>query len=59
MRPIHLKWLPTLSYEQLIEFTSTWYYAFYKAKEDIFIFTSKQIDEYEKIALKKEIKWTK
>lgn len=55
----HLKWLPTLDYEQLIEFTSSWYFVFYKAENDMFNFTFNQIDMYEKIASKKEIKWTK
>jgi len=55
----HLKWLPTLSYEQFIEFTGTWYYNFYKEQTNMFDFTSNQIHEYEKIASKKGIDWTK
>ena len=54
-----LKWLPTLNYKQLIEFTGTWYYNFYKQHESMFDFTSNQIDEYEKIASKKETEWIK
>ncbi len=55
----YLKWLPTLDYEKLIEFTSTWYYNFYNSKIDMFEFTNKQIKEYEEIAKNKNIKWTK
>jgi CDP-glucose 4,6-dehydratase len=55
----HLKWLPTLSYEQLMRFTGSWYFNFYKNQENMFDFTSNQIDEYEKIASIKEIEWTK
>ena len=55
----HLKWLPTLSYEQLMRFTGFWYFNFYKNQENMFDFTSNQIDEYEKIASIKEIEWTK
>lgn len=54
-----LKWLPTLNYKQLIEFTGTWYFNFYKQHESMFDFTSNQIDEYEKIASKKETEWIK
>ena len=48
----HLKWLPTLDYKKLIEFTSTWYYSFYNTKTDMFEFTKNQIKEYEIIARK-------
>lgn len=53
----HLKWLPTLDYDNLIEFTSTWYNNFYKKKCDMFEFTLKQIDEYQNIAVSKRIAW--
>ena len=55
----HLKWLPTLDYKKLIEFTSDWYYNFYYAKIDMLEFTNKQIKEYEEIASTKNIEWTK
>ena len=55
----HLKWLPTLSYNQLMRFTGSWYFNFYKNQENMFDFTSNQIDEYENIASIKEIEWTK
>jgi CDP-glucose 4,6-dehydratase len=55
----HLKWLPTLDYNKLIEFTSTWYYSFYNDKTDMFKFTNNQIKEYEEIAKNKDIEWTK
>jgi CDP-glucose 4,6-dehydratase len=54
----HLKWIPTLSYEKLIEFTSTWYLNFYRGKIDMFDFTLSQITEYEQIASKKKMLWT-
>ena len=55
----HLKWLPTLSYEKLIEFTGPWYFNFYSGQGDMFDFTLTQIDNYEQIAANKEIQWTK
>ena len=55
----HLKWVPTLSYEQLVAFTGSWYFSFYKKTEDILSFTLTQIDKYEEIAKSKESQWTK
>ena len=54
----HLKWMPSLNYEQLMEFTGTWYYKFYKEQQNMYDFTYNQIDEYEKIASKKNFIWT-
>lgn len=56
----YLKWLPTLDYYKLIEFTSTWYYNFYNDKNiDLFELTLNQINEYENVAKKKNIEWAK
>jgi len=54
-----LKWMPTLDYEKLIEFTGSWYLKFYKEKINMFDFTLSQIDQYEKIASDKEIQWAR
>ena len=55
---LFLKWLPTLNYNKLIEFTSSWYYSFYHDKSiDLFEFTTKQISEYESMAKNKNLKW--
>lgn len=55
----HLKWLPILCYEELIEFTGSWYYAFYKAQKNMFDLTLFQIQKYERKAMEKEMSWTK
>jgi CDP-glucose 4,6-dehydratase len=56
----HLKWLPTLEYDELIKLTSDWYYAYYMDKSiDLLNLTLKQIEKYENIAKQKGIKWTK
>ena len=55
----HLRWLPTLGYEQLIEFTGSWYYDFYKKQDNMLDFTLNQVDKYEQIAVNKDIQWTK
>ena len=54
----HLQWLPTLNYKQLIEFTGSWYYNFYKEQENMLDYTLNQIDNYEQKATNKEIEWT-
>jgi len=55
----HLKWLPTLGYSQLIDFTGSWYYNFYKEQGNMFDYTLDQVGKYEQIAIDKEIQWTK
>jgi CDP-glucose 4,6-dehydratase len=55
----HLKWVPTLNYEQLVAFTGSWYFSFYKDQENMFDFTLAQIRKYEQIAISKENQWTK
>jgi len=55
----YLKWLPTLSYKQLIEFTGSWYYNFYFKKINILEYTLAQVDKYEQIAVGQGIQWTK
>ena len=55
----HLKWVPTLNYEQLVAFTGSWYFSFYKDQENMLDFTLAQIGKYEQIAISKENQWTK
>lgn len=55
----HFRWLPTLDYSTLIEYTSDWYYQFYRNKPDMFDYTIKQIEGFQKLAIKKGIEWTK
>ena len=55
----YLKWLPTLDYNKLIEFTSSWYFHFYNDQTDMFKFTNSQIREYVEIANKNDIEWAK
>ena len=52
---LYLKWLPTLSYKKLIEFTGSWYFNFYKGQLNMLDFTFSQIEDYERIAVDKEI----
>ena len=53
----YLKWLNTLDYKKLIEFTSLWYFNYYSSKRDMLKFTLNQIKQYEDIAKSKGILW--
>jgi len=53
-----LKWQASLAYEETIQFTSQWYFDFYKMGTNVFEVTMMQIDEYEKIAKTRKLLWT-
>lgn len=55
----HFRWKPTLDYQTLLEYTSDWYYEFYKKKQDMFTYTKCQIEDYINLAEKGKIEWTK
>ena len=52
-----LKWLPTLDYKELIEFTGSWYYQFYQNENDMLGYTLSQVKKYEELAVDKKLKW--
>ncbi len=55
-----LGWSSVLNFYETILFTFEWYQEFYKGnKKNIKIITKNQINLYEKIAMKKKIKWSK
>lgn len=45
----YLKWRSTLNYSELLKFTGEWYHNFYFDNIDMYNFTLKQIETYEKI----------
>lgn len=55
----YFKWQANLDYKETIKFTSTWYYDFYKTEKNILDKTLEQIQEYENLAISKELLWTK
>ncbi|WP_228375786.1 CDP-glucose 4,6-dehydratase [Chryseobacterium taiwanense] len=55
----HFKWKPTLNYKTLLEYTSDWYYEYYKNKPDMFEYTKSQIEGYENLAINQNLAWTK
>ena len=52
-----LNWNPTLKYEEMISFISSWYISFYKDNEKISELTKNQILEFENLAKQRGIKW--
>ena len=54
-----LKWLPTLDYKQLINFTGSWYYQFYQKQKNMLDYTLNQVKKYEDLAVDKKLKWAK
>jgi len=54
---MYLKWLPTLNYNQTVEFTGSWYANYYKTKNDVLEFTLNQIKNYENLASQNNSQW--
>ena len=50
-----LQWLPTLSFDETVEFTASWYKAFYDEPGNIKNITLEQISGYEQLANKKNL----
>ncbi len=46
----HLKWEPTLSYHEAVDFIGNWYSGYYRQNADMFALTHTQIDAYERHA---------
>lgn len=53
-----LKWRACLDYHETVEYTSSWYYAFYRDHADMLALTQEQISSYESLAQKRGLKWT-
>ena len=54
----YLKWQANLDYKDTIRYTSEWYYDFYKKENSIYNKTINQIEEYERMAKQKSLKWS-
>ncbi|HOZ84627.1 MAG TPA: CDP-glucose 4,6-dehydratase [Niabella sp.] len=53
----YLKWLPVLTYKELIEMTSDWYYKFYHGEDDLYQFTLTQLELFQSLAKEKKLEW--
>jgi CDP-glucose 4,6-dehydratase len=55
----YLQWKPVLDFAETARFTGEWYDTFYHKKSDnLFDYTTKQIDEYVENAKQKKLAWT-
>jgi CDP-glucose 4,6-dehydratase len=55
----YLQWKPVLDFNEMARFTGSWYDTYYHKKTDnLFNFTTKQIDEYVEKAKQKNLEWT-
>jgi len=53
----YLNWEATLEYIDTVRLTGTWYYDYYKNDFNMYDITNEQINEYEDLAKKRNIKW--
>lgn len=54
-----LQWQPTLAYDETVEFTSAWYFHYYRqSRSDIRDFTLAQVDDYVSKARARSLAWT-
>lgn len=53
----HLKWEANLYYKECVEFVGDWYFSFYKQDVDMKALTYEQIEQYEELALARNLVW--
>ncbi len=54
-----LKWEACLEYAECVNLVGTWYHAYYKEDQDMYMLTQNHIDQYVAIAKRRELTWTK
>jgi CDP-glucose 4,6-dehydratase len=54
----YLNWHANLEYNEMVRFTSEWYYAFYRGDGDMLEKTLSQINEYASLAEQRGLPWT-
>lgn len=55
---LQLKWQPTLSYDECVDFTGKWYREILREGQDARTLTLAQIERYEQLAAKQEHAWS-
>ncbi|MDD4921483.1 MAG: CDP-glucose 4,6-dehydratase [Bacteroidales bacterium] len=53
----HLRWKPTLQYEELIDFTAKWYKEWSHGQGDMYAFTMDQLQAYQAKATERKLDW--
>ena len=55
----NLRWEANLSYQECVKMVGEWYYSFYKLEEDMYKLTLDQITQYENLAWKRDLIWSR
>lgn len=55
---LHLRWEPTLFYEECVRMVGEWYAGFYLQNQDVRALTQQQIGQYMELAMKRGNRWT-
>ncbi|WP_254154840.1 CDP-glucose 4,6-dehydratase [Chryseosolibacter indicus] len=53
----HLQWRPVLDFDQMMSFTSSWYWEYYHGNQDMTGYTQRQIATYISLAEKRNLAW--
>jgi CDP-glucose 4,6-dehydratase len=53
----YLNWKAVLNFPQTVDFTTSWYQNWFESKEDIFNFSTSQIEKYCQLAKEKGLSW--
>jgi CDP-glucose 4,6-dehydratase len=53
----HLHWMPTLQYEEVIDFTANWYRNRESKQTDMYVFTLSQLQGYQEKAINRKRNW--
>jgi CDP-glucose 4,6-dehydratase len=56
---LHLKWHANLDYGQVVKLVSEWYYGYYRGNAEMYGLTMDQIGQYEALAQKQGLAWTR
>jgi len=54
-----LSWKPTLNFQETVQFTVEWYRKYYDQNENVFDITCNQIEDYVRLASKRQQQWVK
>lgn len=53
----HLRWEANLSYKECVKLVGEWYHRFYRSDKDMYAFTLAQINQYENLAMERNLTW--
>ena len=53
----HMRWAPTLTYMEMVDFIASWYGSYYKGEPEMLAITTDQIAAYEEAAVRSHVSW--